>query len=315
VSGAGGFIGANLVQRLVESGHLVVALIRPDSDPTRLAHVLDQIELVEVDVAALQPDELASSAGSARAVFHLAAAGVMSPDLDSHAVVDTNTGGTLRMLQAAHLLRSERFVYCGSCFEYGDGERMSEDAPLSPLTPYGASKAGGWLLAQAFSRRHELPVVGLRPFTVYGPLEAPSRLVSYVVGAALREEPIELTAGRQRRDFVFVEDVVDGFLTAATAPGVSGEAFNLCTGEAVAVSELVSTVLALIESSQRPRFGAREHRAVDSPVLSGDPRKAAQRLGWTARTPLREGLMRTIRWHEQQALLCGAGDAARREWV
>jgi UDP-glucose 4-epimerase len=313
VSGASGFIGANLVQRLLESGCEVIALVRPESDPTRIAHLLDQIELIEADVAGLQPGELASRAGRVRLVFHLAAAGVMSPDLDSHAVVETNTVGTLRMLQAAHLLGSERFIYCGSCFEYGDGERFSEDAPLAPLTQYGASKAGGWLLAQAFSRRHGVPVVGLRPFTVYGPLEAPSRLVSYVIGAALRDEQIELTAGRQRRDLVYVGDVVDGFLTAAIAQSVSCETFNLCTGEAVAVSHVVSTALRLIGSDHQPIFGAREHRAVDSPMLSGDPRKAAQRLGWTARTSLVEGLRQTIRWHEQQRLLSAAGEGTRRE--
>src|SRR5205814_2255445 len=116
-------------------------------------------------------------------------------------------------------------------------------------------KAGGWLLAQAFSRRYGMPVVGLRPFTVYGPLEAPRRLVSHVIGAVLRDEPVELTAGRQRRDFVYVRDVVDGLLRAAIAPAVNRETFNLCTGVAVSVSELVNVVLKLMGSDRKPMFG------------------------------------------------------------
>jgi nucleoside-diphosphate-sugar epimerase len=143
---------------------------------------------------------------------------------------------------------------------------------------------------------------------VYGPLEAEGRLVPDVIRAVLRDKPIELTSGRQQRDFVYVADVVEGFIAAAIAPDVLREAFNLCSGEAVAVSEVVTTVLELMGSDQTPVFGARAYRAADTPVLSGDPGKAELRLGWKARASLREGLAQTISWHAQDELLCGAGE-------
>lgn len=300
VTGAAGFIGANLVHRLVGIGCDVAAVVRPGGDLTRISDVLDRVAVIEADVSQLGTSEASECLSGADLVFHLACAGVSPDDCDQIGIVDTNVKGTLRVLQAAGALGCERFIYCGSCFEYGHGSRLPEDAPLVPLTEYGASKAAGWLLAQTFSRRYGLPVVGLRPFTVYGPYEAPGRLVPYVTRAALTGAPIALTAGSQQRDFVYVADAVEGFLAAAVAPTAPGETFNLCTGEPRAVSEVVAVILQGLNSSDTPQLGALERRATDMPVLSGDPAKAASGLGWTAQTSLGDGLAQTIEWHREQ---------------
>jgi nucleoside-diphosphate-sugar epimerase len=286
VTGGAGFIGSHLVRRLLESGADVAATVRPGSDLWRLDGVLDWIEV-------------ASSIGplpSADVVYHLAAAGV-HPDTDAATVVETNVLGTLRVIEHAQASGAGRFVYCGSCFEYGPGMGLSEDAPLRPVSEYGASKAAGSLLALAAGTAHSLPVTVVRPFTAYGPHEAAHRLVPSVIVDALDGGPIRVTSGGQSRDFVYVTDVVEG-LVAATDPRAVGAVLNLCTGKATTVGDLASQVAALVGGVE-VLAGAVPDRAVEFPVLSGDPSRAADVLGWRAQTPLEDGLRRSIAWFEE----------------
>jgi len=294
VTGASGFIGARLVAHLVELGWDVTVVVRRSSSLHRIYALLDQVRVVEADLAAVGPDELADGLGRVEVVYHLAAAGVDPTDSDPAAVLTTNTVATLRTLVAAKALSAGRFVYCGSCFEYGGGSGLREDRLPAPRTEYGVSKVAGWVLAQTFSRTHGLPLTSVRPFTVYGPAEAERRLVPYVVRQALAGEPIELTGGDQQRDFVFVDDAVDAFVRAAQCPEAVGRTFNVCTGAPVSVREIVSTVVELTGSESETSYGALAYRDTDVTVLSGDPTAAESVLGWTARTPLRAGLAATI---------------------
>src|SRR4030095_8382267 len=206
-----------------------------------------------------------------------------------------NIDGTLAGLLAAQRL-SSRFLYCGSCFEYGAGTGWTEQGLPAPTTEYGASKAAGWLLANAFARRTGVEVISLRPFTMYGPMEPPGRLVPSVVRHALAGRAIDLTPGDQLRDFVFVDDAVDAFVAAATTDAAVGRTFNICSGTAVTVRDVVSRGLQCTGSRSEPRFGALSYRPTELAVLSGDPTRAAEVLGWRARVSLEEGLTRTIAW-------------------
>jgi nucleoside-diphosphate-sugar epimerase len=210
-------------------------------------------------------------------------------------LVAANIDGTMAALLVAQRLGS-RLVYCGSCFEYGAGARWAEDAMPAPTTEYGASKAGGWLLANAFARRTGLEVVSVRPFTMYGPMEPPGRLVPSVVRHALAGHPIDLTPGDQARDFVYVEDVADAFVAAATTDAAVGGTFNICTGTAATVRHVVHRVLECTGSRSEARFGALSYRSTELTILSGDPTRAREVLGWRSRVSLDDGLARTIAW-------------------
>jgi nucleoside-diphosphate-sugar epimerase len=291
VTGASGFVGSQLVRRLVESGADVVALVRPESDLWRIQEVLDWVEL------ATAPDD--ARLGGVTTVYHLAAAGVRPGVADPASVVEANVLGTLRVLELARDVGASRFVYCGSCFEYGSGERLREDAPLRPPSEYAASKSAGWLLAQAFANAHGLPVVSVRPFTAYGPFEAAYRLVPSVILSALEGAPVELTGGEQTRDLVYVGDVADGLIAAASSERALGGMFNLCTGTSRSVREVAETIVELTGEPVPLRLGALPERAVEYRSLSGDPTRAAEVLGWEAGTPLDEGLTRTIEWFRE----------------
>jgi nucleoside-diphosphate-sugar epimerase len=308
VTGAAGFIGSHLTRRLIAMDCHVLALVRPGSNLWRIGDVLDRLEVMRADLADLEKHPLPADWSDTEVLYHLAAAGVDPQRHDAAAMLATNVTGTLRTLQAAHAAGVGRFVYCGSCFEYGPGMRQSEDAPPTPNSEYGASKAAAWMLVHAFGRRYSLPVVSLRPFTAYGPCEARHRLVPYTITRAIDGSSMDFTSGDQTRDFVFVEDVVDAFLRAAIAPEATGETFNVCSGLATSVRDVVSTILEMTGSTVVPRFGTRPHRETEIGTLSGDPSRAAHRLRWRATTPLQEGLQKTIHWfREHQSLVHGYG--------
>ena len=295
VTGAAGFLGSHLVSRLIDVGAEVCVLDQPNA---RRWSLLDRADLacrVRADVRSLADATLDHLLGDIDAIFHLAAVGVTGEVTDVRQVVTGNIDGTLAVLLTAQRLRS-RLVYCGSCFEYGSGSRWAEDALPAPTTEYGAAKAAGWMLANAFARRTGIEVVSLRPFTMYGPMEPPGRLVPSVVRHALAGRPIDLTPGDQLRDFVFVDDAVEAFIAAATTDEAIGGTFNVCTGAAVSVREVVTRVLAATNSVSEARFGALSYRPTELAILSGDPTRAEQVLGFRARVSLEDGLAKTVSW-------------------
>lgn len=295
MTGAAGFLGSHLVPRLIEAGAEVCALDQPNARGWSRLERQSLAATLRTDVRALAEPTHDRLLGDIDAIFHLAAVGVVGETGDVRELATGNIDGTLAGLLAAQRLRS-RFLYCGSCFEYGAGARWTEQALPAPTTEYGAAKAGGWLLANAFARRTGVEVVSLRPFTMYGPMEPPSRLVPSVVRHALAGRPIDLTPGEQTRDFVYVEDVADAFVVAATTDAAVGGTFNICTGTAVSVRDVVLKVLECTQSRTEARFGALAYRSSELPTLSGDPTHAAQVLGWRAGVSLGEGLARTIAW-------------------
>jgi nucleoside-diphosphate-sugar epimerase len=295
VTGAAGFLGSHLVPRLIEEGAEVCVLDQPNARRWGLFERTHLAASLRTDVRTLAEPVHDGSLGDIDAIFHLAAVGVTGDVSDLRQLVTGNIDGTLAVLLAAQRLKS-RLVYCGSCFEYGSGDRWSEDALPAPTTEYGAAKTAGWLLANAFARRTSLEVISLRPFTMYGPMEPPGRLVPSVVRHALAGRAIDLTPGDQLRDFVFVDDAVEAFVAAATTDAAVGGTFNVCTGTAVTVRDVVHRVLQCTGSRSEARFGALSYRPTELAVLSGDPTRAAQVLGWRARVSLEDGLARTVEW-------------------
>jgi nucleoside-diphosphate-sugar epimerase len=300
VTGASGFVGSHLARRLLELGHDVVAVVGPTSDAWRLDDVLSELELIRADIRTIRP-----AAARADDVYHLAAAGV-TERTDTAGLVETNVIGTVRALELAVTCGARRFVYCGSCFEYGPGERHRETDAPNPPDEYAASKSAGWLLARATGVRTGLPVSSVRPFTVYGPCEDRRRLVPSTVLAALRGQPVRVTSGLQSRDFVWIGDAVDALIAAGTSPGAVGLTFNICTGVSTAVSAVAGRVVELSGSGVEVVSGALPDRVVEYPCISGDPTHTAAVLGWRAQTPLDEGLRHTIEWFRES----GAGRPA-----
>jgi len=326
VTGGTGFIGYHLIARLLREEARVTVLVRRPHDLGRLSEFAGRLRVVQHDLAtgfpsaALTANESASEEEEAEEgeveapeyVFHLAASGVERPTEDWPGAIASNVAGTANLLQWCSAGRAREdmetnlkaFVYAGTPFEYGPGEGpRREDHALAPTNFYAASKAAGWLLCQAFASMNDLPVVGARPFLAYGPHQGTRRLVPAVVLAALRNGEVKLTGGDQQRDFIFVEDVVDGLLRiarhAGETPEAHGEMFNLGSGEGVTLRAIVARILEIAGSSSRPSFGSLPYRKGELWDLRADVSRARDELGWEAQTSLDQGLRQTIGWYRE----------------
>ena len=312
VTGATGFIGSHLVKRLVAAECAVTMLTRNDTPSDRLQDVWSRLEVVHGDLASRASLEALDPVCASDLVFHLAAEGTDQRGDDLERLLQVNAQGTLRVAELALRGKAQRFVYVGSSTEYGRGSQLREDAPLAPLSPYGVSKAAGWLIAQSLGHQAHLPVVGVRLFTPYGPWENSWRLIPHTVQHALRGDDIPLTPGDQSRDFLFIDDAIEGLLLAAASPAAVGQLFNICSGQETQVKEAVRTLLRLIDGSARPLFGQTPYRSDEPGRLSGDPGKAGTLLGWLPTTPLEEGLRVTIQWWMDHRVVVAAGAGAGR---
>lgn len=302
VTGASGFLGAHVVRRLIAEGMEVAILVRDPDRVLRLQALQTGMPVVVVgDLLDQERLQAAITGWQPQVVYHLAAAGVNPAASTPAEVVQSNVLGTLNLLEACRGLAVSRFVYAGSCAEYGSGHDLSEDRRPAPTNVYGASKAAAGLLVQTYGRMYGLPTVWLRPFMIYGPLERRGRLVTHTILTALSGEDIRMTGGEQERDFVYIDDVVDGFIRAAddAYPAAVGETINLSSGEGVPIREVVALILEIMGHPVKAVLGALPYREGEMWQQSGDNTRARRLLDWSPRVSLREGLERTIAWCRQ----------------
>jgi UDP-glucose 4-epimerase len=292
VTGASGFIGANLTEVLVDAGAEVQALVRPGrvAPPGAVARAAD-LRDAEGTVGAV-------AAAAPELVVHLAAGAGHAHDASGRAAMLADTVlGTANLCEALRAVGVRRLVHVGGGVEYGHGSRpLRESDPLHPVTFRGAAKGAATLLALELGRETDVEVAVLRPFAVYGPWERPPRFVPTAVSAALRGEPIGVTEGTAGRDYVYVGDVVEACLTAATSPAAPGEIVNVGTGRLTTNRELVERLAAVSGRELDVRVGAHEPRPWDTGTWVADVTRARDVLGWTPATDLDGGLARTLEW-------------------
>ena len=295
VTGATGFIGANLVRRLLRDGHEVYALTRESSDWTRLEALRDQIRTVQCLVT--DTNAVAETIRKVKPdlVFHLASTR-FNPPVKPSVHLDVNVLGTLNILESLQALPDTRLIFSGSTAAYGSGAHMSEDLPFLPGSVFGASKASASILMQTYVRLYGLHAVELRLFTPYGPWESAKRLIPHTILSALAGNDIALTSGEQERDFIFVDDVVDAMITAATVDIAPGTVINIGSGSGTSVKNVTSTILELMGNPVEILLGSLPTRSDEIMTMSANITSAHKILRWTPRTDLTDGLVKTIAW-------------------
>ncbi len=316
VTGAAGFIGSHLCERLLALGHQVVG-IDSFSDYYERARKEDNLEdfrthpdftFEELD---LVDADLRSALHGARVVYHLAGQPGVRPSWGEQfdRYVRDNILATQRLLESLKETPIDRLVFAGSSSVYGDAEMFptKESALPRPVSPYGVTKLAAEHLTLLYAKNFGLPAVSVRYFTVYGPRQRPDMAFARFMQALIDGDSIEVFGdGEQTREFTYVSDAVEGTIRAATAD-VMGQVFNLGGGSRVTVNR----VLATLEDISRIKI-----KRKTLPAAPGDPRHtgasinlARERLGWEPRVALRDGLTKQWDWFQASRSRQGIAEA------
>jgi nucleoside-diphosphate-sugar epimerase len=308
VTGAAGFIGSHLCERLLAEGHTVVGLdcfadyYGRDAKEANLAaaRTHPRFRLVEADLTRTDLDPLV---GEADLIFHQAGQPGVRPSWgkDFEIYVDCNIRATQRLLESARRASRLRCMVCASSSSvYGDTTELPvrETTLTRPFSPYGVTKLAAEHLASLYHANHGVPTVSLRYFTVYGPRQRPDMGFHRFIRSALAGRPIPVYGdGEQTRDFTYVGDAVEANRRASQAPGAVGRVFNIGGGSRVSVNEVLATLEAILgQPIQReprpPQPGDVRHTWADTTL-------AQQILGFRPAVSLREGLAREAEWLRQ----------------
>lgn len=320
VTGAAGFIGSTLSERLVQEGHTVVGIdCFADYYPRKIKERnLEQLltctrfmflkaDLLGMEIPALLEGQFpVGMPGAVDYVFHLAAQPGVLPSWgeDFDAYTRNNILVTQRLLEGAKHAMLRKLVYASSSSVYGSAESYPtpESATPHPFSPYGVSKLAGEHLCLLYHHNYGIPAVCLRYFTVYGPRQRPDMAFHRFIRAVLKGEAIPVYGnGKQTRDFTFVSDAVEGTLRAAQL-GVPGTVFNLGGGSRVSVNEVIQTLEDI--ANVRVRVRSLDPQPGDVHDTSADISRATAELGYMPCTSLSNGLRRELEWMQQQEIGC-----------
>lgn len=309
VTGATGFVGANLVAELVAQGANIVCLQRDEAEPNSLdlLGLRDKVTVVRgsVDDIALMSRVL--NEYEIEAVFHLAAQALVgAANRSPVSTFESNIRGTYLLLEACRNSSTvKRVVVASSDKSYGSHASLpySEDFKLNAVFPYDVSKACTDLISQSFAHTFGLPVAVTRSANIYGPADANlSRIIPGTIMSVLKgERPIIRSDGTPVRDFIYTEDIVGGYLLLAeNIEQAQGEAFNFGSGEPVSMLDLVGSIVRLMGRSDElaPEILLKTKivNEIDAQYL--DSAKVKSRFGWTPKVNIEEGLLRTIDWYK-----------------
>ena len=309
VTGAGGFIGSHLVERLVADGHRVRALVRYNGRDDR-----GHLDALPVDVQAaieVERGDLKDAVAVRRAiqgqewVFHLGALIAIPYSYQNpYDVVQTNVLGTAHVLDACRLEPGlERVILTLTSEVYGTAQRVpiDEGHPLQGQSPYAATKIAADALGESYHRAFGLPVTILRPFNTFGPRQSARAIVPAIISQALTRPVVKLGRLDPRRDLTYVKDTVAGFVSIASCDGALGRPVNIGRGDDIAIGDLVDTIARRLGRPIRVESDEQRVRPTASEVerLLAGTALAQELWGWQPRYSLEQGLDETISWVEK----------------
>ena len=309
VTGAGGFIGSHLVERLLHDGADVRAFVhynsRSDAGELARAGLQDSVEVVFGDIH--DPFGVAEAVAGRDVVFHLAALiGIPYSYRAPKHYVDVNVTGTLNVLEAARRHDVARVVHTSTSETYGTAQYTPIDElhPLQGQSPYSASKIGADKLAESYWRSFGVPVATLRPFNTFGPRQSLRAVIPTIAAQALAGSTVRLGSLTPVRDFTYVADTAAAFVAVGTADAAVGQVLNAGNGKGITIGEVARMILEIAGSDAELETDEDRIRPDASEVfeLIADASRLREATGWAPQTSLREGLGRVVEWVREGAL-------------
>src|SRR2546430_592790 len=305
VTGGAGFIGAHLVEKLLAGGHEVVILddfndfYDPQIKHANIAGFAKDVTVCHVDLRENESVRAVFAHEKVDAIVHLAARAGVRPSIEYPRVYyDTNVIGTLHLLEAARVTGVQRFIFASSSSVYGASKTIpfSEEEHLTQtLSPYAATKIGGEFLCSTYSHLYQLRIVALRYFTVYGPRQRPDLAIHQFTRRIYAGQPIEQFGdGTTRRDYTYIDDIIQGTIAALQYEGPLFNIFNLGESETIQLKDLIVAIEKAL--GKKAKINQLPEQPGDMPLTCADISKAKKLLDYRPTTRLNEGLPRFVEW-------------------
>lgn len=305
VTGGAGFIGSHLVEKLLGGGHGVAILddfndfYDPEIKRENVAAVSRDASIHQIDLRDSAALRSLFHKEKFEAIMHLAARAGVRPSIQHPQLYyDTNVGGTLHLLEAARVTGVQRFVFASSSSVYGISKTVpfSEDLHLTQtISPYAATKIAGEFLCSTYSHLYQLRIVALRYFTVYGPRQRPDLAIHQFTKRIHFGQPIDQFGdGTTRRDYTYIDDIIQGTMAALKYEGALFDVFNLGESETIQLSDLIAAIERAV--GKKAKINQLPEQPGDMPLTCADISKARKLLGYDPQTSFAEGLPRFVNW-------------------
>lgn len=298
ITGGTGFVGSNIVRTLVKRGEKVSIIVRNKKLNWRLNDLIKGLDIYEAEI--MDPS-IANIINKVKPdyIFHLAAYGVMPKESDVNKMIDVNLNGTINLIEAVKKNPFKLFINTGTSVEYGvKDKKMREPDVLSPINDYGVTKAAATLYVQKEGIRTGLPIITFRLFTPFGYYEDGSRLVPSIILSAIKNKPIKVSVPTSVRDFIFIEDLVDFYLSATGVNFKPGDILNLGSGKCFTIKDMVGMILEITNSKSKVVWGGveKQKRFIEPKRWEADMSKAKKIIKWKPKHSVKQGLEEAVKW-------------------
>lgn len=303
ITGGAGFIGANLVRKLITDGGFEVFVIEKSGvNLWRLQNVLNKVTITYTDIENLTELQKNIDDIKPNFVFHLATYGVYSAlQTDVRKMIDVNIKGTLNLVDALKNCNVQCFVHTASCGEYkAKKSSLNEDDPVDPSNAYHITKLATELLLKKMVAQTKMSIINLRLFTAYGLYEDRQRLIPHIILNALDNKKVELSSPNYVRDFIFIEDLTDAFLKIIQSKKrYQADTFNIGSGKQYNIESVVKTVEKLLGKKISAKYGKRKSYYDEPEFFQANNKKAKIAFNWKPTHSLESGIAKTINWFKE----------------
>jgi nucleoside-diphosphate-sugar epimerase len=305
ITGASGFIGSHLTRSFQECAQVYVAQRKGSHEENWRNTTEQNVKFLDLDSlrnGTLETTTTGEEIPIFDCVYHLAAPSTLSAAEDENNLVDGGIAFTLNMISFCARCKAKKLVIAGSSHEYGDHgcKPLTETMALQPVHMYGAMKAATTTLSGVYAQQLDVPLHIARFFTVYGPADKPKNVIPSMIEASYTEVPLDLTPGEQIRDYIYIDDVIEGLHCLQNSTHPTGSIFNFGTG--VGTSLLDVAAMLIQKENVDPslfRFDVKPYYDKEVMYMVGNSSKAHKHLKWSAKVSLEEGLHLTYQWYHR----------------